>query len=163
VSFQCFSLYEDGRDIAPIFLSYWQSTDDITAYVGKSADAFVDPKTKQPRLLPLEIFYKKDKAPTYSYTSDDDQRATESFALPFQSYGALGMAHDPEDVNTASSKFWFLKWDQSLVPPGRNTLDGSSACFGYVVEHQELLSQLSRGDSIVAIRVVDGLDNLHVP
>lgn len=51
---------------------------------------FLDPKTKEARKIPLEIFYKKDVMPTYEYTSDDDMRATEGFSLPFQAYGALG-------------------------------------------------------------------------
>jgi cyclophilin family peptidyl-prolyl cis-trans isomerase len=46
-------------------------------------------------------------------------RATEGFANPFQAVGALGMIHDPEDNDSASSQFFFLKWDQGLVAPGR--------------------------------------------
>lgn len=142
------------------------NTDDITVYSGNPADGsggFVDPKTKETRVLPLEIFYKKDSAPTYGYTSDEDKRSTESFVMPFQAYGALGMVHDPEDVNTASSQFWFLKWDQALIAPSRNTLDGSTACFGYVVENQDILSQVGKGDTIVNIRVLKGINNLYVP
>lgn len=74
------------------------------------------------RKIPLELFYKKDSQPTYGYTSDDDMRATEAFSLPFQSTGALGMSYDIEDedgVNSGTSEFWFLKWDQALVSPGR--------------------------------------------
>ena len=126
-------------------------------------DGFVNPKTMEIRTIPLELFYKNDKQPTYSYTSDDDMRATEAMSLPFQAYGALGMAHDPEDVNTASSQFFFLKWDQGLVAPGRNTLDGSSTCFGYVTsDNVGLISQVNKGDKIVSMKVVQGIENLFV-
>eukprot|EP00978_Attheya_sp_CCMP212_P026942 scaffold89582_cov49-Attheya_sp.AAC.1 len=133
-------------------------TSTTTTADGTATDGFVDPKTKEKRVIPLEIFYKKDKQPTYSYTSDDDMRATESMALPFQAYGALGMAHDPEDVNTASSQFWFLKWNQALVAPSRNTLDGSQACFGYVTKNQDVLKQVSKGDTIISMKVVQGAE-----
>uniref|UniRef100_A0A7S2UKX2 peptidylprolyl isomerase n=1 Tax=Attheya septentrionalis TaxID=420275 RepID=A0A7S2UKX2_9STRA len=142
-----------------------QSAEELIVQTGKpttgdgTTDGFVDPKTKEKRVIPLEIFYKKDKQPTYSYTSDDDMRATESMSLPFQAYGALGMAHDPEDVNTASSQFWFLKWDQALVAPSRNTLDGSQACFGYVTKNQDVLKQVSKGDTIISMKVVQGAEN----
>eukprot|EP00594_Rhizosolenia_setigera_P018581 CAMPEP_0178956100 /NCGR_PEP_ID=MMETSP0789-20121207/10023_1 /TAXON_ID=3005 /ORGANISM="Rhizosolenia setigera, Strain CCMP 1694" /LENGTH=481 /DNA_ID=CAMNT_0020637905 /DNA_START=21 /DNA_END=1466 /DNA_ORIENTATION=+ len=117
------------------------------------------------RKIPLELFYKKDSQPTYGYTSDDDMRATEAFSLPFQSTGALGMSYDIEDedgVNSGTSEFWFLKWDQALVSPGRNTLDGSHACFGYVTENQDLLEQLKANDKIVSMTVVDGSENLFM-
>ena len=45
------------------------------------------------RTVPLELFYKQDGAPTYGYTSDEDMRATETMALPFQAYGAVGTIH----------------------------------------------------------------------
>jgi peptidylprolyl isomerase len=126
---------------------------------GASTDGFVDPNTKEKRVIPLELFYKKDTQPTYEYTSDDDLRATDSMANPFQAYGAIGFAHDAEDANTGSSQFWFLKWNQALVAPGRNTLDGSQACLGYVVRNQDLLAQLEKGDLIKSVRVVEGLEN----
>jgi peptidylprolyl isomerase len=71
------------------------------------------------------------------------------------------MAHDPGDVNTASSQFFMLKWDQGLVPPGKNTLDGSQTCFGYMTKGQELLRQVEKGDTMVTVRVVEGLNNFH--
>jgi len=124
---------------------------------------FIDPNTKEARTIPLELWYKKDMKPVYEYTSDEDMRATEGFSLPFQAYGALGMEHDPEDVNTGSSKFWFLRWDQGLVSPGRNTLDGSHACFGYAVKNQDFLKQISSGDTIQSMKVVEGKENLVIP
>ena len=143
-----------------------QSVGDLIVQTGKpesgTVNGFIDPNTKEKRTIPLELFYKKDKEPTYGYTSDDDMRATESFTLPFQAYGALGMDYvieEEEGVNSGSSEFWFLKWDQNLLAPSRNTLDGSHSCFGYVVEGADILSQVERGDKIVSLRVLEGSEN----
>lgn len=146
-----------------------QSADDLIVQTGKppaggadnAIDGFVDPKTREKRTVPLELFYKSDVSPTYEYTSDEDLRATESMADPFQAYGAIGMAHDPENPNTASSQFWMLKWDQALVPPSRNTLDGSQACLGYITSNEQILGQVEKGDQVTSIRILEGLDNFH--
>jgi peptidylprolyl isomerase len=74
-----------------------------------------------------------DKEPVYGITSDDDMRSTETTALAFQAYGALGMARDNEQADSGSSQFFFLKWSQALVAPGRNTLDGERFFFLIVV------------------------------
>jgi len=70
-----------------------QAVDELFVKTGKPTnledgkiDGFIDPSTKEKRSIPLELFYKKDREPTYGYTSDDDMRATESFVLPFQAY-----------------------------------------------------------------------------
>jgi len=143
-----------------------QSVGDLVVQTGKppgsSVNGFVDPSTKTKRTIPLELFYKKDSMPTYGYTSDDDLRATEGFVTPFQAYGALGMEYsieDEEGVNSGSTEFWFLKWDQNLLAPGRNTLDGSHACFGYIVDGSDLIGQLKEGDKIEYMKVVQGSEN----
>lgn len=115
------------------------------------------------RPIPLELFYKTDSKPVYGITSDDDLRATETFAYPFQAYGALGMARDNEETDSGTSEFFFLKWMQALIAPGRNTLDGFYSCFGYVTKNEDLLKQVTAQDKIVYAKVVDGLDNLVVP
>lgn len=83
-------------------------------------------ESKKPaiRTIPLEIFYRSDVEPTYGITSDDDNRATEAQATPFQAYGALGMARGNENTDSAENEVFILKWRQALMPPGRNTLDG---------------------------------------
>ena len=70
---------------------------------------YIDPKTKQVRTIPLELFYKQDAQPVYGVISDDDGRATETMILPFQAYGALGMARDNGEPDSGSSQFFFLK------------------------------------------------------
>lgn len=129
----------------------------------KAEELIVQTKTpgnKEGRQVPLELFYKIDEEPTYSITSDDEGRALDTQKLPFQAYGAIGMARD-EDVDSASEDFFFLKWRQALAPPGRNTLDGYYSCLGYVVsDNVDLLSQvLDKGDKIVSAKVVSGMEN----
>ena len=65
-----------------------------------SIDGYIDPKTGNIRTIPLELFYKQDTQPVYGITSDDDKRATETMALPFQAFGAVGMARNNEDPDT---------------------------------------------------------------
>lgn len=141
-----------------------QKADEQFIQTGKPAsgsDGYVDPATKQMRTIPLEIFYKQDAEPVYGITSDDDNRATETMALPFQAYGAIGMARDNAEADSGSSQFFFLKWRQALNPPGRNTLDGFYSCFGYVTStNEQLLSQVTTDDKIVFAKVTSGLENL---
>lgn len=63
-----------------------QKIEDLTVQTGKpgAEEGYIDPKTKEVRRIPLELFYKQDKEPTYGITSDDDNRATQAMALPFQ-------------------------------------------------------------------------------
>ena len=160
-----------------------------------TGNGYVDKKTGQIRQIPLEIFYKKDSAPVYSATSDDDMRATDAISMPFQAIGAMGMARGNEvkrldfllsvhtfppvtffstlhhlspllpfqDVDSASSQFFFVKWDQGLIAPGRNTLDGFYTNFGYITENENILSQMTDNDKVISMKVVNGLSNLVTP
>ena len=85
-------------------------------------------------------------------------------ALPFQAYGAVGMARDNGDPDSGSSQFFVLKWNQALNPPGRNTLDGFYSCFGYVTsDNVHLLDQVSTEDKIVYAKVTSGIEHLKRP
>lgn len=150
----------------------FQKIEELIIQTGKPAigEGYYDEKTQSIRKIPLELFYKRDKEPVYDITSDDDMRATETMALPFQAYGALGMARDNDNdsgssTDSASSEFFFLKWKQALVPPGRNTLDGYYSSFGYVTENGDLLGQVTEppGATIQSAKVIEGLENLVLP
>eukprot|EP00595_Chromulina_sp_UTEXLB2642_P002426 CAMPEP_0196761598 /NCGR_PEP_ID=MMETSP1095-20130614/901_1 /TAXON_ID=96789 ORGANISM="Chromulina nebulosa, Strain UTEXLB2642" /NCGR_SAMPLE_ID=MMETSP1095 /ASSEMBLY_ACC=CAM_ASM_000446 /LENGTH=74 /DNA_ID=CAMNT_0042111377 /DNA_START=896 /DNA_END=1116 /DNA_ORIENTATION=- len=70
-------------------------------------------------------------------------------ALPFQAYGAVGMARANEDPDSATSQIFLLKWRQALIAPGRNTLDGFYNCLGYITsDNEQLLSQVTTNDVI---------------
>ena len=83
--------------------------------------------------------------------------------LPFQAYGAVGMAHPDEDNDGGKGDFFFVKYDQGLLPPGRNTLDGAYSCFGYTVDGGDALKFLKKGDIVVSAKVRSGLESLVVP
>lgn len=106
------------------------------------------------RTIPLELHFASDKAPTYGATSEDLQRGAAPTTLPFQSYGALGMARDEYDPDSASSQFFFLLFDSDLTPAGKNLLDGRYACFGYTVDGEDFLSDVQEGDIIESATLV---------
>lgn len=126
---------------------------------GKSAATLGSGK-KGERLIPLEIFIKGDKAPTYETTIEDDGRGGEATVLPFSSYGAMGWARDEYEANSGSSQFFWLLFDSDLTPAGKNVLDGRYPCFGYVTEGSDFLRDIKEGDVIVEAKVVDGADRI---
>ena len=80
--------------------------------------------------------------------------------LPFQSYGALGMARSEFEADSASTQFFWLLFESDLTPAGKNMLDGRYASFGYTVDGAELLKDVKEGDIVVSAKVVKGLENL---
>ena len=82
-----------------------------------------------------------------------DGRGGYASALPFNAYGALGMAREEYNVDSASSQFFWLLFDSDLTPAGKNLLDGRYACFGYTVDGARLLSDVKEGDIIVSAKV----------
>ncbi|GMI42515.1 hypothetical protein TeGR_g704, partial [Tetraparma gracilis] len=105
------------------------------------------------RLIPLEIFVKGDKAPTYGVTIEDDGRGGQPTAMPFNAYGAMGWARDEYEADSGSSQFFWLLFDSDLTPAGKNVLDGRYPCFGYVTEGEGFLRDLKEGDEIVSAKV----------
>ena len=131
---------------------------------GKSEkNGYVAPGKTEVRKVPLEVFVKGDKEPIYSTTFDDDGRGGYAAALPFNAYGALGMAREEYDTDSASSQFFWLLFDSDLTPAGKNLLDGRYTCFGYTTEGAKFLSDVKEGDVIVSAKVTKGLDNLVQP
>lgn len=136
----------------------FQRCEELTVQTGKLADASKEAALNK---IPLELFYRLDSEPVYGITADSDGRNKDAMALPFQAYGAIGMARDNDNEDSANSQFFILKWRQALVPPGRNTLDGFFTCFGYITSGNEyLLSQITPKDTIVYAKVLSGLENL---
>ena len=96
----------------------------------------------------------------YGATTEDDMRGYAATVLPFQSYGALGMARSEFEANSASSQFFWLLFESDLTPAGKNMLDGRYSCFGYTVDGADLLKDVKEGDVIVSAKVTKGLENL---
>lgn len=127
------------------------------------ADGYVPPGASGPRTIPLEIMVKGDKAPMYESTTEEDLRGREATVLPFQSYGALGMARTEDNDNSGSSQFFWLLFDSDLTPAGKNLLDGAYASFGYTVEGADFLKDVREGDIITKATVIAGKENLLGP
>ena len=121
---------------------------------------FIDPKTGEYRVIPLEILVKGDSEPTYGETLENLGRYLDDPVLPFSAFGTLGMAYPENNVNGGSSQFFFFLFEPELTPAGLNLLDGRYAVFGYVVEGKEILNQLKADDRIISAKVISGLENL---
>jgi cyclophilin family peptidyl-prolyl cis-trans isomerase len=128
-----------------------------------SKTGFVPSGSEEVRKVPLEVFVKGDKAPMYGATFDDDGRGGYAAVLPFNAYGALGMAREEYESDSASSQWFFLLFDSDLTPAGKNLLDGRYACFGYTVGNARLLADVKEGDVITSAKVTSGLENLVQP
>jgi cyclophilin family peptidyl-prolyl cis-trans isomerase len=126
-------------------------------------NGYVPPGETEVRKVPLEVFVSGDKAPIYGTTFDDDGRGGYAAALPFNAYGALGLAREEYDPDSASTQFFWLLFDSDLTPAGKNLLDGRYTCFGYTVDGAKLLSDVKEGDLIVSAKVTSGLQNLVKP
>jgi len=69
---------------------------------GRGKDVgFVPQGSDKVRTVPLEVFVKNDKGPIYGTTFDDDSRGGYAATLPFNAYGALGMARGEYDTDRA--------------------------------------------------------------
>ena len=126
-------------------------------------NGFVPAGAEKVRTIPLEVLVKGDKAPIYGSTFDDDGRGGYAAELPFNAYGALGMAREEYNADSASSQFFWLLFDSDLTPAGKNLLDGRYSCFGYTIEGARFLSDIKEGDVIVSAKVVEGAENLKPP
>jgi peptidylprolyl isomerase len=127
------------------------------------AAGFVDPATGKERTIPLEIKIRGDEDPIYGFTLETLGLYLEKPVLPFATYGTLGMARPNLDENGASSQVFFYLYEPDMARAGANLLDGRYAAFGYVIRGEQLLRDLSVGDKILKITVLQGLENLVQP
>lgn len=127
------------------------------------ADGFIDPQTNQYRAIPLEVLVKGQSEPIYGITLEDAGLYLEQPALPFNAYGAVALARPADDPNGGSSQFFFFKFDRELTPPGYNVLDGRYSVFGYLVDGEDVLGELTADDKIITAKVTQGLENLVQP
>jgi len=121
---------------------------------------YIDPETNEPRLVPLEIRVPGEPETFYNETFEDLGFYTETPTLPFATLGTLGWSHSSEAVNDGSSQFFFFLYEAELNPAGRNLIDGRNAAFGYVVNGEDILEELSMDDKIISIEIIEGKENL---
>jgi len=112
---------------------------------GTGMGSYIDPKTKKPRYIPLEIMADgtKSKIPVYSKTLP----ALQDVVLKHQK-GALAMARS-QYPDSASSQFYITLADTSF-------LDGSYAVFGKVLSGMEVVQKIGMGDRISSIKILSG-------
>ncbi|MBP0007499.1 MULTISPECIES: peptidylprolyl isomerase [unclassified Roseofilum] len=122
-------------------------------------NGFVDPATGEERTIPLEIRVQSEVEPIYEFTLEEIGLYREQPVLPFSAYGTLGMARPDNDPNGGSSQFFFFLFEPELTPAGLNLLDGEYAVFGYVVDGEDVLPELKKGDRITSMKVIEGMEN----
>ncbi len=125
------------------------------------ADGFVDPVSKQPRRVPLEIKVPGESEPFYNQTFEELGLFKAAPSLPFATKGTLGWAHSDADLGDGSSQFFLFLFEPELTPAGLNLIDGRYAAFGYVVDGFDVLAELTADDGIVSAKVLEGAENLR--
>lgn len=112
--------------------------------------SYVDPKTNEPRYIPLEILPEGADQAVYGKTF----KSAGVSDLPKLKHtrGAVAMARSPLP-DSASAQFYFALADV-------NFLDGDYAVFGYVTEGMEVVDQIQQGDRIESAKVIAGMENL---
>lgn len=151
--------FYDGLDITRAEKFYVVQTGDPPG----PETGFVDPETGETRTIPMEIRIKGEEKPIYGTTLEQAGLYRAQPVLPFSAYGAMAMGHPDIDPNGGSSQFFFLRFDTELTPPGFNVLDGRYTVFGYLVEGEDVLEDLEKGDIIESAEVISGADNLVRP
>jgi len=112
--------------------------------------SFVDPKTKKPRYIPLEILPEGADQAIYSKTLKSAQESSPPKLK--HTRGAVAMARS-SSPDSASAQFYFTLADVSF-------LDGDYAVFGNVTNGMEVVDQIQQGDRIESAKVTSGIENL---
>ena len=115
--------------------------------------SYVDPNTKQPRYLPLEITPDGASQPVYSQTLET--AGTTSPPKLRHQRGAVAMARS-SFPDSASSQFYIALSELGF-------LDGNYAVFGYVRSDMAAVDRIKQGDRIQSAKVTAGLENLKQP
>ncbi|MFP5270746.1 peptidylprolyl isomerase [Coleofasciculus sp.] len=116
--------------------------------------SFIDPKTEQPRYIPLEIKPKDAQDPIYSKTFEQAGMISVDPQLR-HTRGAVAMARSSMP-DSASSQFYIALADLPF-------LDGNYAVFGYVKNGMDVVETIQVGDRIESAEVTQGLENLKRP
>jgi peptidyl-prolyl cis-trans isomerase B (cyclophilin B) len=127
-----------------------QSKDPKVSQDELGTGSFINPKTKQPRYIPLEIKPKGAESPYYSQTL----KSAGIFTAPVLQHkrGAVAMARS-QQPDSASSQFYFALADLPF-------LDGDYAVFGNVTQGMDVVDKIQQGDRIESAKVTQGAANL---
>ncbi|ACK69042.1 peptidyl-prolyl cis-trans isomerase cyclophilin type [Gloeothece citriformis PCC 7424] len=119
---------------------------------GTGTGGFVDPQSKKPRYVPLEIKLEGQEQPVYSKAIGRQAGFSAPPVALTHKKGAIAMARS-QAPDSASSQFYFALSDIDF-------LDGDYAVFGYVTEGMDVVEGIKQGDRIQSAKVTSGLDNL---
>lgn len=119
---------------------------------GTGTGGFVDPTTKKPRYVPLEIKLKGQAEPTYSKGLGQQSGISAPQVVLTHKKGAVAMARS-QAFDSASSQFYFALSDIDF-------LDGDYAVFGYVTQGMDVVEKINQGDRIQSAKVTSGAENL---
>jgi peptidyl-prolyl cis-trans isomerase B (cyclophilin B) len=119
---------------------------------GNGTGGFVDPQTKKPRYIPLEIKLKDQAQPIYGQSLGMQAGFSSPPVALQHTRGAIAMARS-QMPNSASSQFYFALSDLDF-------LDGDYAVFGHVKSGMSVVDGIKQGDRIESAKVLSGLENL---
>ncbi|WP_330203511.1 peptidylprolyl isomerase [Cyanobacterium sp. DS4] len=130
-----------------------QSKDPNVPVTRLGTGSYVDPTTKTPRYIPLEI------RPEYDETKEGvtppeivyGQTITTAPELKHD-YGVIAMARS-QMPDSASAQFYFTLAELPF-------LDGNYAVFGRVTEGMDVVTSIEQGDRIESAEVISGAENL---
>jgi peptidyl-prolyl cis-trans isomerase B (cyclophilin B) len=113
---------------------------------------FVEPQTKQRRLIPLEIKLEGQQEPIYSKSMGMQAGFNSPPVTLKHVRGAVAMARS-QAPDSASSQFYIALADLEF-------LDGDYAVFGKVLEGMDVVDKIQQGDRIESAEVIEGTDKL---
>ena len=113
--------------------------------------SYIDPKTGNPRYIPLEVKPKGSDTPIYNKPFD---ATAQPVILPHKQ-GAVAMARS-QPPDSASAQFYFALADLAF-------LDGNYAVFGNVTQGFDVVNKIQQGDRIESAKVTQGAENLKTP
>lgn len=127
-----------------------QSKDQNVPIQRLGTGSYIDPGTKQPRYIPLEILPEGAEQAVYGKTFKS-ARISQPPKLK-HTRGAVAMARS-QLADSASAQFYFALADVGF-------LDGDYAVFGNVTEGMDVVDQIQQGDRIESAKVTAGIENL---
>lgn len=119
---------------------------------GTGMGGFVDPQTKRPRNVPLEIKLQGQAEPSYGKALGRQAGYSDPKVVLNHKKGAIAMARS-QAPDSASSQFYFALSDIDF-------LDGDYAVFGYVTDGMNVVEGIKQGNKIESAKVTQGAENL---
>jgi peptidyl-prolyl cis-trans isomerase B (cyclophilin B) len=135
------------------------------------AGGFIDPETKQPRFVPLEIKPEGKAEIVYGKTLRDQYQEVVGKKIEQGESQESAERNTPELVPSMKHKRGAVAMARSDFPDSASSqfyitlsalqfLDGDYAVFGYVTEGMDVVDKIQQGDRIESAKVISGAQNL---